>query len=780
MQETFCGLYFRGKTLFKRGKRWYNGIMCEILAPAGDEVAFFAALDAGADAVYLGMRSFSARANAANFTPERLKELIRRAHLFGVRVYVALNTLVKERELSAFFQSAEEAWNAGADALIVQELFLGKELKRQCPQMVLHLSTQAGVCNAYGARQAKACGFSRVILARETPLAEIAAVCKEIETEVFVQGALCSCFSGQCYLSSFAGGNSGNRGLCKQPCRKRYASDRAGGEPLCYRLSLSDLCVGERAKELAAAGVVSFKIEGRMRSAAYVRAAVRYYKDVFGGAPAQQLASDFSCLKRTYNRGGYTAGYAFGEDASLHSVSVQGHIGEEVGVLSRFCKNDKTAYIASSFSPAEGDGFKLLRGGKEVCGAVWRAAYGKERGGFFLPADPAWRVGDAVCLTLDNALTARLAAQKRLVPLRLSFAMRAGEAPAVTVRAAFGEMTVVGDCAAERAKSSPTGEEEIRRCFAKTDGLPFAAEWERIDAGEGCFLVRSTLNALRRKVYAAAEQAFAGEDRPPVSLGAPQGAVSRFAASEGGEIAVIDEDCRSFAYRCHAVDHFIFKPVNYENEQEIDDFLENAKYYAWHNWLYLPAFATESELKSILRYAPRFYGIYGEGVFSARFCAEHGLRWFAGVGCNLCSGADVAGALEAGAERAALSKELSARELAEAASGGAFVLCGGGVKVMDLVHCPFGRACACCDRRRRYTLTDEAGRVFPLLRYRTSACRFELYNSALLAVRESLLPRGAARLYDLTGLTEAEKECFLAGRGEELPHTGGAFKRGVL
>ena len=217
--------------------------MTEILAPAGNEESAYAAINAGADAIYLGLQSFSARSSAGNFSEEALSSLIARAHLFGVKIYVALNTLVKDAELEDFVSAAVKAHNLGADALIVQDIYLGAYLKKTYPQMCLHLSTQAGVCNALGAKYAKELGFSRVILARETRLADIVEIAKIIETEAFVQGALCTCFSGQCYLSSFAGGNSGNRGKCKQPCRKRYKIDRAGFDEYAYRISLSDLCV---------------------------------------------------------------------------------------------------------------------------------------------------------------------------------------------------------------------------------------------------------------------------------------------------------------------------------------------------------------------------------------------------------------------------------------------------------------------------------------------------------------------------------------------------------
>ncbi|MDE7159069.1 MAG: U32 family peptidase, partial [Clostridiales bacterium] len=236
----------------------------EILAPAGDEQSAYTALLAGADAIYLGLTQFSARQSAENFDVSALERTARLAHLLGAKVYVCLNTLVKDGETDDFFAHALAAWNAGADAILIQDMFLGQRLKELYPEIVLHLSTQAGCCNIYGASLAKECGFSRAVLARETPLSEIAKISQVIETEVFVQGALCTAFSGQCYLSSFAGNNSGNRGRCKQPCRKKYTVDRAGYTESAYALSTSDLCVGERVKELLAAGVSSLKIEGRL------------------------------------------------------------------------------------------------------------------------------------------------------------------------------------------------------------------------------------------------------------------------------------------------------------------------------------------------------------------------------------------------------------------------------------------------------------------------------------------------------------------------------------
>ena len=187
----------------------------EILAPAGNYESALAALNNGANAIYLGLASsFSARQGAGNFDEESFRVVLLQAHLYNAKVYVALNTVIKDgnTELDNFFKDLLFAWNEGADAIILQDPFLGKIVHTSYPEIVLHLSTQAGVCTIEGAKFAKECGFSRVILARETPLLEIQKIAEFMETETFVHGALCTCFSGQCYFSSFAGGNSGNRG----------------------------------------------------------------------------------------------------------------------------------------------------------------------------------------------------------------------------------------------------------------------------------------------------------------------------------------------------------------------------------------------------------------------------------------------------------------------------------------------------------------------------------------------------------------------------------------
>ncbi len=468
--------------------------MTELLAPAGGEQSAYIALEGGADAVYLGLNDFSARAGAENFDVQSLERTARFAHVLGAKVYVALNTLVKDAELPQLFALAKAAWQAGADAILLQDVFLGQALKNACPEIVLHLSTQAGCCNVYGAELAKVCGFSRAVLARETPIEEVAKISAVIETEVFVQGALCTCFSGQCYFSSFAGNMSGNRGRCKQPCRKKYTISRSGFEEPSYALSLSDLSVGDRIKELIAAGVSSLKIEGRMRRPEYVAAAVKYYRELLGGGNPQAA---FDALRRAYNRGDYTSGLAFGQDRTFLSQKVQGHIGAYVGNISYlggkyFCKSDEECSL--------GDGFKILRDGKEVGGAVFSAA---AKNGFYLQSKSGLKNGDEVRLTTSvrtNAALLNGQKKRRAVIVELEFI--AGRPPV----ARCGEFTLTGDCPLSPAERAPLTQGELVNCFKKVDSLPYDPEVSVIT--DGVFMQKSALNGFRREFYRRLTEKF--------------------------------------------------------------------------------------------------------------------------------------------------------------------------------------------------------------------------------------------------------------------------------
>ncbi len=260
----------------------------ELLAPAGDTQAFLAALEAGADSIYIGLKSFNARALAKNFTPHEAFELTSYAHQKGKKVFIAMNSLIKEAEIKEAVKSLAMAEAMEADAIIVQDLGLFWLARRHFPGLRLHASTLMTIHNSYGVKQAHRMGFDRVVLAREMTLKEIEAAVKAapVETEVFVHGAMCFCYSGLCLFSSFLGGRASTRGKCVQPCRRKYKWGKRQGT----FFSMNDLEAGALIWDLAAIGVRSFKIEGRLRPANYVRHVVSGYRLLLDCQPGDQSA----------------------------------------------------------------------------------------------------------------------------------------------------------------------------------------------------------------------------------------------------------------------------------------------------------------------------------------------------------------------------------------------------------------------------------------------------------------------------------------------------------
>ena len=250
----------------------------EILAPAGTPAALLAAIRAGADAIYLGGSLFSARAFAGNFNQEELLKAIEDCHLFDVKLYMTVNTLMKEKEMSGLVSYMKPFYQAGLDGVIVQDVGCAKVLQEAFPDLALHASTQMSISSAYGAALLKTQGFKRVVPARELSLAEIKEIKEKsgIEIETFVHGAMCFSYSGKCLLSSFAGGRSGNRGRCAQPCRKCYDLLETGAQE--YAMSMKDMCTLRILPDLIEAGIDSFKIEGRMKSIFYVAVTVGAYR----------------------------------------------------------------------------------------------------------------------------------------------------------------------------------------------------------------------------------------------------------------------------------------------------------------------------------------------------------------------------------------------------------------------------------------------------------------------------------------------------------------------
>ena len=281
-------------------------LMLELLAPAGSMEALRAAVQNGADAVYLGCGTFNARQSAKNFTPQTLVEAVKYCHVRGVAVHLTLNTLISDKEESQVCDLIRHAAVSGVDAFIVQDLGVVELCHRIAPTVPIHGSTQMTIHSLAGVRLCAAWGMSRVVLSRELSREEIAYICQNspIEIEVFAHGALCMCYSGQCYLSAAIGGRSGNRGRCAQPCRQSYGYGRWENR---YPLSLKDNCLIRELKDLEAMGVASIKLEGRMKRPEYVATVTGTYRKALdeGGVTRPMMQE----LARAFNRQGFTDGY---------------------------------------------------------------------------------------------------------------------------------------------------------------------------------------------------------------------------------------------------------------------------------------------------------------------------------------------------------------------------------------------------------------------------------------------------------------------------------------
>ncbi len=338
----------------------------ELLAPAGNMEAFRGALNAGADAVYLAGQNFGARAYAGNFSEEELRDALQRAHLFGVRIYLTVNTLTRQEELAELTSFVRRMYEAGLDGVIVQDLGAAASIREACPGLELHASTQMSVTGPEAIRFLKRQGFVRVVPARELSLGEIRVLKEEgLEIESFIHGAMCYSYSGKCLLSSFLGGRSGNRGRCAGPCRLPYEAVGEDGAPLtkggmCYPLSMKDMCALPILPKLLDAGIDSFKIEGRMKKPEYVAgttAIYRKYIDRFydwdeKGRPGTWSidSEDLEALNRLYVRSDLCTGYYERRNGrDLVTMHEPGYRGADEALLARirerYLQKDRKARV---------------------------------------------------------------------------------------------------------------------------------------------------------------------------------------------------------------------------------------------------------------------------------------------------------------------------------------------------------------------------------------------------------------------------------------------------
>ncbi|MCQ4638507.1 U32 family peptidase [Anaerovorax odorimutans] len=513
----------------------------ELLAPAGGLEQLIAAVENGADAVYLGGPLFNARINADNFTEEEIARGVEYAHIRNVKIYVALNILLRDTELLPALRYAARLYNMGVDALIVQDLGLIDLLRKHLPQFPLHLSTQGSVYNLSGVRKAVSMGISRVVPARELSLEEIRLITEEsdCDIEIFVHGALCMCYSGQCQMSRVLGGGdrSGNRGLCAQPCRLPYA-DETGRTS--YALSPKDLCTIDRLGELTEAKVASFKIEGRMKSAEYVAAVTgvyRKYLDLYCRDGYYQVSpEDRMVLTQIFNRGGFTEGYLSGNSGNrLLSGQLPKHQGVYIGQVAKRVAGSQLVDVKLERPLNMGDGIEIRS--DRLTGNV--VTYLEQRKpGITRIGDIKGAVnpGDRIYKITDAALMKQLrksfeeggpegTKHGKTVPVSMCFTAAPGEYPQLTIREGGREVKVISDIRGEKAERRPLTAEVVEKQLRKTGGTPFHVAEIEVRLGEDCALPISALNRLRRSGLEALQEKKTVRRQASVPKKIPQAAI---------------------------------------------------------------------------------------------------------------------------------------------------------------------------------------------------------------------------------------------------------------
>lgn len=804
----------------------------ELLAPAGNMAALHAAVAGGADAVYLGLETFNARRGADNFTLETLREACDFAHLRGVSIYVTMNTIILPDEVGEALECVRQAYRAGADGFIVQDIGLAAEISRTLPEASLHLSTQMNTHNLAGVRAAVRLGAERITLAREVSLDEIALLCaaaaeEGMEVEVFAHGALCVCYSGQCFMSSMIGGRSANRGMCAQACRLPYelqnkALQKSLPSPGDHLLSPQDLCTVDRVDDLVAAGVASLKIEGRMKSPEYVFAVTSVYRKALDAALAKENAAitdvDRDRLTDAFSRG-FTTAYLDGKRGNdIMSYQRPNNRGLFLGRVDEV--RDGAAYLKSAHALAEGDvlEFWTRKGnGTLTLGSVRT----DKKGRYHLPlegktrtvkaGDRVFRVRSAEAAFEDDAREPRVPLVGTATlhigePLRMEFrpaaeadiegAPRTTLAVARRLQAAFpdGVSGVAEGAPVEAARTRAVSFDDVAAHIDRLGNTPYQLVSLTVDMDDGVGIGFSALHGVRAAALDVLTEALTAEGRgrtlprttPREPLPAARPTGCRVA------VTVTNPACARAAKRAGA--HLIYVPaLNYRRGEAVIAGQKNAAAeQAGYPKGCIPIMpvadheavggAREAVVDAdVWKYAAEGKPLLAESLGAMERASEEGALLDVGSHVPITNGLSLAVASEFGAARVWLSPELTLRQIEEVAKDAPVelgVLLIGAQELMVTEHCmlmsqgPCDENCAECPRRRSpHVLKDRKGYEFPVV---TDAMgRSHLYNAVELDIASSmpeLLAAGISSYMVDATLMNAEETAHAVGRAIRALH----------
>lgn len=767
----------------------------ELLAPAGNMASLIAAIENGADAVYLGVRDFSARAYAGNFTIEEFREGIDYAHLRGVKVYVTLNTLIKDEEIEKAVNLMYKLDELGADAIIIQDLGLLSLARTLVPGLPVHASTQMTIHNTEGVRFLQDIGVNRVVLAREMSLEEIRAVRHQtgMEIEAFIHGALCICYSGQCLMSSMIGGRSGNRGHCAQPCRKKYnlmEGTTRLSTPGSFLLSPKDLNTSTILPELIDAGIASFKIEGRMKRPEYVAGVVRIYRRLIDRYAEDQegyFVSDEENteLAQLFNRE-FTTGYFKGNPAgSLMSRERPYNRGVSAGRVIGYDRKGRSLNLelAEVLRTSDGIGFE----GEEDSGTVVQAMYSggkplKEaaKGAVVsIPFGVPLRTGTKIYKTLDNSLMKELQSSfeapgtYRKVPVYLKAEASVGEPFIVTLRDEDGNTTSArSDYVIEAALKKSTGKEDIHKQMDRLGNTVFDARHIDIDLGEeGLFIPIREMNEARNKAVAELERfRTEGHRREKHLPYKPENAVSAAGSAKKPLLAVSISTMESLQQAVLGGADILYydpEPSVTNTETSLQDIVARAKDAKVPVYLHTPLIVKDKEMRDleqqlVVASEAGFDGVIASNMGVLRMALSLGIRTIADSSLNTFNRQAASVLSDMGTEMLVLSPEMNFEQIKEV-SGGMATECivHGRLKVMESEHSLVtaltgpGVLPAAGITKNIFSLRDEKGFCFPVTS--SSKGRTLVFNSKELCLLEDisrLVDAGVSRLRIDARMTE--------------------------
>lgn len=798
----------------------------EILAPAGSMECLKAAITAGADAVYTGGALFGARAYAHNLTEKELLEAIDYVHLHGRRLYLTVNTLIKDREMEKqMYDYLLPYYRQGLDAVIVQDIGLFRFIRKHFPDLPIHASTQMTLTGVDGAKFLEKEGAQRIVTSRELSMAEVKKIADETELEIesFVHGALCYCYSGQCLFSSFIGGRSGNRGQCAQPCRLLYRTPEAKRPQ--YLLSLKDICTLELIPEMIESGIYSFKIEGRMKKSEYAAAVAfqyRKYADLYlkyyEECPAEEdpaayamkkyrvREEDRQMLLDLYNRGGFHTGYYHTQNGrEMISLNRPNHAGvPAVKVLAKKGRN-VTAKALTDLYPQDIIELPMRKGREKADNYTCKDAVRKGMN-VQIPvfADTPFKRDEIWMRTRNSTLidTLREEFVNGKIKERIcgTFRLYPQEKATLTVKCRDAEITVAGEKAQE-ALSQPMSRERIEKQLRKTGNTEFEFSFLKVEIGEKVFLPMQSLNELRREALETLEKVICEKYRRSGEVKDPEEDKTELSMEEevlsGWTASVRTAEQMEVILEEEAIGRIYADCTMFPRIWEKDSYVEwITKVHAAGKEIYLvmPYIFRERTRKQYEAAYNRIFGAGWDGILIANyesfaFLKEHGYTGRIMTDYNLYEFNQESRKFwkEKGVFEFTAPVELTERELQDLRVKDGEVIVYGYLPMMISAGCIQKTTRGCLKKSGQTTITDRYRNPF-VVKNECDYCYNILYNYVPLYLGDRMeevyqIGPGRIRLMFTTERQQEVRQILSAYfEGKELPegtYTRGHWKRGI-